>query len=67
MNPDVRTWPITRGVRVVRGDLCPTGAHDPQPTHDGYCAGCLEMLEALHELGLLKPEDTTPTSETSTP
>lgn len=50
---DPRTWPEAAGHRVVRGDLCPVGAHDPQMTHDGYCAGCLEMLEALNDMGLL--------------
>ncbi|MFC8124474.1 hypothetical protein [Streptomyces sp. NPDC057302] len=50
---DPRTWPEGRGALVERGDLCPVGAHDPDPTHDGYCAGCLEMLDALNDMGLL--------------
>ncbi|MEV3855533.1 hypothetical protein AB0J38_14535 [Streptomyces sp. NPDC050095] len=50
---DVRKWPEARGALIQRGDRCPVGAHDPMPTYDGYCAGCLEMLDHLNDLGLL--------------
>ncbi|WP_428950920.1 hypothetical protein [Streptomyces sp. cg35] len=50
---DVRQWPEAEEARIVRGDLCPGGYHDPQPTMDGFCGGCLEMIEHAHDLGLI--------------